>query len=110
MTDADRAFEALGDATRRAIFFRLRSGALSVGELAAGLEVTRPAVSQHLAVLRSAGLAVSHAEGTRRIYEVDRRGLRAIREWLDEFWGRALAAYKIAAEREAAKTKKGRPQ
>jgi DNA-binding transcriptional ArsR family regulator len=102
MTYVDRAFDALGDPTRRAIFTRLRAGALSVGELADGLDVTRPAVSQHLAVLKAARLATSRPEGTRRLYAVDRRGVEALHDWLDGFWDQTLASFKAAAERQAA--------
>jgi DNA-binding transcriptional ArsR family regulator len=103
MTYADRAFDALGDPTRRAIFNRLHDGSLSVGELAKGLDVTRPAVSQHLAVLKAARLATSRPEGTRRLYAVDRRGIEALHDWLDRFWDQTLASFKAAAERQAAK-------
>lgn len=106
MTYVDRAFDALGDPTRRAIFNRLRAGALSVGELAEGLDVTRPAVSQHLAVLKAAHLATSRPEGTRRLYAVDRRGVEALHDWLDGFWDQTLASFKAAAEREAAKERR----
>jgi DNA-binding transcriptional ArsR family regulator len=83
------------------VFKRLRGGARSVGEIADGMDVSRPAVSQHLKVLKAARLATDRAEGTRRLYAVDKRGLDALRSWLDEFWGEALAAFKEAAEREA---------
>lgn len=73
---------------------------MSVGELAERLPVTRPAVSQHLKVLKEAALVRDRAEGTRRIYSIDPAGLGQIRQWLDRFWGRALAAYVEAAERE----------
>jgi DNA-binding transcriptional ArsR family regulator len=106
MTYADHVLDALGDPTRRAIFARLRAGALSVGELAEGLEVTRPAVSQHLAVLKAARLATSRPEGTRRLYAVDRRGVQALHDWLDGFWDQTLASFKAAAERQAAKERR----
>jgi DNA-binding transcriptional ArsR family regulator len=106
MTYADRAFDALGDPTRRAIFSRLRAGALSVGELAHGLDVTRPAVSQHLAVLKAARLATARPEGTRRLYTVDRRGLEALHDWLDGFWDQTLASFKAAAEKQVAKERR----
>jgi DNA-binding transcriptional ArsR family regulator len=92
---------ALADPTRRAIFERLAERPCAVGELAAELPVSRPAVSQHLGVLREAGLVVDTAVGTRRIYRVDPDGLRALRAYLDGFWNRALLAYKDAAERSA---------
>lgn len=106
MTYADRVLDALGDPTRRAIFNRLCTGALSVGEIADGLDVTRPAVSQHLAVLKAAHLATSRPEGTKRFYAVDRRGVEALRDWLDTFWNQALASFKAAAEREARKERR----
>ena len=106
MTNADRVLDALGDPTRRTIFKRLRNGSRSVGDLAAGLDVTRPAVSQHLAVLVAAKLATYRPQGTKRLYVVDRRGVEALRDWLDGFWTEALTAFKAAAEREAAKERK----
>ena len=83
--DAAAALAALADPTRRAIFERLRAGPRAVGEIAHGLPVTRPAVSQHLAVLKAAGLVKDQADGTRRVYEIDPKGLGAIRAWLDQF-------------------------
>ena len=103
MTNADRILDALGDPTRRTVFKRLRSGARSVGELADGLDVSRPAVSQHLAVLKAARLVTDRPEGTRRLYTVDRKGIQVMRDWLDGFWDKTLAAFKQAAEREAMK-------
>lgn len=100
MANQSRAFDALGDPTRRAIFERLARRPLSVGKLSAGLAVTRPAVSQHLKVLREAGLVAVDQEGTRRIYRIDPRGVDAMRKYLDRFWDQALAAFKEAAERE----------
>lgn len=91
-------FDALGDPTRRAIFQRLGSGPLAVGQLAQGLPVSRPAVSQHLRVLKLAGLVTDEAEGTRRIYRVDPKGVRAMRDQLDRFWDQAMAAFKEAVE------------
>jgi DNA-binding transcriptional ArsR family regulator len=88
------------------VFKRLRAGARSVGEIADGMDVSRPAVSQHLKVLKAASLVTDRAEGTRRLYAVDRRGVEALRKWLEGFWDDALAAFKQAAEREAAKEKK----
>ena len=85
---------------RRTIVERLSERPMAVGELAAGLPVTRPAVSQHLKVLKQGGLVRDSAQGTRRIYSIDPAGLGAIRAWLDRFWDRALAAYAEAAERE----------
>ena len=103
MTNAERVLDALGDPTRRRVLKRLRAGARSVGEIAEGMDVTRPAVSQHLAVLKAARLVTNRAEGTRRLYAVDPRGIEAIRGWLDGFWDKTLAAFKAAAEREAIK-------
>jgi DNA-binding transcriptional ArsR family regulator len=92
------AIEALGDPTRRAVFERLRRGPRPVGELAAGLPVSRPAVSQHLRVLEGAGLVTAERQGTRRLYRVDPTALAALREYFDSFWADALAAFKAAAE------------
>jgi DNA-binding transcriptional ArsR family regulator len=106
MAYAERALDALGDPTRRQIFKRLRGGARSVGQLAHGMDVSRPAVSQHLRVLKDARLVTDRAEGTRRLYAVDTRGVEALRGWLDGFWDEALSAFKSAAEQEAAKERK----
>jgi DNA-binding transcriptional ArsR family regulator len=100
--------DALGDPTRRLVFMRLREGNRSVTEIAKGLNVSRPAVSQHLKVLKTAGLAVARVEGTRRLYAVDTRGIEAVRSWLDGFWDKALVAFKAAAEREAVKERRPR--
>jgi DNA-binding transcriptional ArsR family regulator len=89
---------ALGDPTRRAIFERLAKRPRAVGELAEGLPVSRPAVSQHLRVLKDAGLVVDRPAGTRRIYQLNPDGIGALRAYLDEFWSRALAAYKEVVE------------
>ena len=94
------AFAALAEPIRATIMERLAARPMAVGELAAGLPVTRPAVSQHLKVLKEAKLVRVSAEGTRRIYSIDPAGLGAIRAWLDKFWDQALAAYAEAAERE----------
>jgi DNA-binding transcriptional ArsR family regulator len=106
MTYAERALDALGDPTRRQIFKRLRGGPRSVGQLANGMEVSRPAVSQHLRVLKEARLVTDRAEGTRRLYTVDTRGVEALRNWLDGFWDEALHAFKSAVEQEVAKERK----
>ena len=89
---------ALGDRTRRTIFERLAEHPAAVGELARGLPVSRPAVSQHLKVLKDAGLVVDQPAGNRRIYRIDRVGLQAMRADLDRFWSIALAAYKDLVE------------
>ncbi|MEK6375319.1 MAG: metalloregulator ArsR/SmtB family transcription factor [Acidobacteriota bacterium] len=102
MANALTGFAALSDPTRQQIFDRLSRRALAVGELAEGLPVTRSAVSQHLKVLKDAGLVVSRTEGTRNIYRVDPKGVAAMRDYLDRFWQRALASFKDEVEREDA--------
>ena len=93
-------FAALAEPMRAAIVEKLAARPMSVGELAGHLPITRPAVSQHLKVLKEAALVRDHAQGTRRIYAIDPAGLGQIRAWLDRFWDKALAAYTEAAERE----------
>ena len=93
MSNTSTAFAALADPTRRLIFERLGAGPQAVGALARDLPVSRPAVSQHLQVLKQAGLVTDQAEGTRRIYRIDPAGLGALRAWLDRFWDDALAAF-----------------
>ena len=93
-------FMALSDPTRRAIFERLTGGAQAVGELARELPVSRPAVSQHLKLLKDAGLVVDRPAGSRRMYQVDPDGIGALRAYLDQFWNRALLAFKAAVEQE----------
>ena len=90
--------DALGDPTRRAIFERLGAGPRAVGELADELPVSRPAVSQHLKVLKDAGLVVDRPQGTRRIYQLDPQGVGALRAYFDSFWLQALTAFKDAVE------------
>jgi DNA-binding transcriptional ArsR family regulator len=92
--------DALGDPTRRSIFERLRRGAQSVTELANELPVSRPAVSQHLRVLKDAGLVRERRDGTRRLYRIDPDGLGEVRDYFDNFWSDVLAAFKQAVERE----------
>lgn len=100
----DMAFAALADPTRRCVFEELRRGPRSVGKIAAKMPVSRPAVSQHLAVLKHAGLVGDKAEGTRRVYYIDPKGLAALRAWLDRFWDEALLAFQAEVEsQEAAK-------
>lgn len=94
------AIAALADPTRREIFERLREGPRSVAELAEGLPVSRPAVSQHLKVLKDAALVRDRAEGTRRVYRIDPAGLGALRAMLDRYWNDAMASFAAAAERE----------
>jgi len=108
ITYEERALDALGDSTRRAVLKRLRSGGRSVGEIAEGMKVSRPAVSQHLKILKAARLVTVHAEGTRRVYAVDTRGIVSLRKWLEGFWDEALLAFKQAAEQEAVKALKPR--
>jgi DNA-binding transcriptional ArsR family regulator len=93
-----QAFTALADATRRDIFERVAARPRAVGELADELPVSRPAVSQHLKVLSEAGLVTARADGTRRIYALDPQGLAGLRDYLDGFWQRSLAAFARAAE------------
>jgi DNA-binding transcriptional ArsR family regulator len=93
------AFLALADPTRRQVLEQLRYGPKSVGVIAAKMPVSRPAVSQHLGVLKKAGLVADRAEGTRRVYYIDPHGLAAIRIWLDQFWDDALAAFKAELEK-----------
>jgi DNA-binding transcriptional ArsR family regulator len=90
--------DALGDPTRRRVFELLRSGPRSVGDLAAGLPVSRPAVSQHLRVLEEAGLVTHRRNGTRHLYELDSSGVGVLRDWVDGFWTEALARFKAVAE------------
>jgi DNA-binding transcriptional ArsR family regulator len=99
------ALDALADPTRRAVFERLKKGPSPVGRLSAGLPVSRPAVSQHLKVLREAGLVEEEREGTRRVYRVAPRGLVALRRYLDGFWDDALEAFKAEAERPAGRNR-----
>ena len=94
----NEGLNALGDPTRRAIFERLGEGPRAVGELADGLPVSRPAVSQHLKVLKDAGLVIDRQAGNRRIYQLDPEGLGSLRAYFDEFWGQALSAFRAAAE------------
>jgi len=91
-------WSALGDQTRRAIFMRLADRPSAVGDLARELPVSRPAVSQHLKVLKDAGLVLDRRAGTRRIYQLNPKGIAALRADLDRFWGKALVAYKAAVE------------
>src|SRR6187431_1883483 len=93
------AMDALGDPTRRAIFEQLRSGPRAVGEIADELPVSRPAVSQHLRVLKEAGLVTERRNGTRRIYRLDPDGLGELRDYFDSFWTTALESFEAAVER-----------
>ena len=100
---ANAALNALGDPTRRIVFEKLARGPKSVGELADALPVSRPAVSQHLKVLKDAGLVADEARGTRRVYRIDPQGLGPLRAWLDRFWATNLAAFAAEAEKESGK-------
>ena len=97
------AFGALGDPTRRSIFERLAQKPAAVGEIADRLPVSRPAVSQHLKVLKAAGLVSESTQGTRHVYRIDPRGVGAMRDWLDQYLGDALEAFKTYAETEGGK-------
>ena len=100
-----QALQALGDPTRRSVLEELRVGPRAVGEIAARLPVSRPAVSQHLRVLKEAGLVTERQNGTRRLYRVDPDGLAELREYLEGFWEEALANFKAAAEQEERRKK-----
>ncbi len=93
------ALAALADPTRRTVFERLKTGPHAVAEIARGMPVSRPAVSQHLKVLKEAGLVSDRPEGTRRVYYIEPHGLGALRQWLDQFWDQALAAFQAEVER-----------
>jgi DNA-binding transcriptional ArsR family regulator len=93
------ALAALADPTRRVVFERLQNGPRAVGEIARGLPVSRPAVSQHLKVLKEAGLVTDRPDGARRVYFIDPNGLAALRAWLDRFWDHALEAFKAEVEK-----------
>src|ERR1700722_18118212 len=98
MTYQDGQLDALGDATRRAILDRLLQGPASVGELAADFSISRPAISQHLKILKDANLVVDRSEGTRRVYQLNPPGFDALREYFDKFWSHALGAFKNKVE------------
>jgi DNA-binding transcriptional ArsR family regulator len=100
MANHSVAFAALADPMRREIFERLARAPRAVGELASELPVSRPAVSQHLKVLKDAGLVVHQTHGTRNVYEIDPKGLGALRAWLDQFWAEALDAFKAEVEKD----------
>src|SRR4051812_1631938 len=100
MTNVAAAMTALGDPTRQAIFERLVAGPRPVGELAAELPISRPAVSQHLKVLKDAGLVLDRKAGTRRLYQVDPSGVAELRDYLDSFWGQALAMFQAHVDKQ----------
>ena len=92
--------DALGDPTRRQIFAALRAGPRSVASLAEGLPISRPAVSQHLKILKQAGLAAVEVQGTRRIYRLDQQGLLTLRSWVDEVWEETMDVYRAEIQRQ----------
>ena len=96
--DISLAFAALADPTRREVFERVSRQPMAVGRIARELPVSRPAVSQHLRVLKNAGLVLSHRRGTRHLYQVDPKGMEMMRRYLDRFWDLALASFKAFAE------------
>src|SRR5262244_3920053 len=98
MANASVQLAVLADETRRQVLERLAAGPATVGTIAAGLPVSRPAVSQHLKVLKQAGLVADRPEGTRRVYRIDPAGFGALRRWLDQFWDEALAAFAAEVE------------
>lgn len=100
MAQLSNVVTALADPTRRQIFERLADGPQSVGALALDMPISRPAVSQHLRVLKEAGLVTDRAEGTRRVYQIDPAGLGVIRQWLDRFWERSLDAFRAEADKD----------
>ena len=99
----ESALAALADPTRRRVFEQLKSGPKSVGVIARRMPVSRPAVSQHLKVLKDSGLIAHRPEGARRVYYIDPNGLGALRRWLDQFWDQALVAFQAEVEREGSK-------
>src|SRR5215467_4725178 len=102
----DSTLAAISDPTRRTVLERLRFGPMSVGEIASGLPVSRPAVSQHLKVLKDAGLVNDAPDGARRLYMIDTNGLAELRAWLDSFWDDALKSFKAEAERKVPRARK----
>jgi DNA-binding transcriptional ArsR family regulator len=104
-----KALQCLSDPTRRQVFERLRAGPQSVGVLAHGLPVSRPAVSQHLKVLKEAGLVADRSAGARRVYYIDPDGLGELRRWLDGFWNDALESFRQEVERESTPRPRKKP-
>src|SRR4051812_4331894 len=101
MTNQDALLDALGDRTRRSILRRLRKRPMSVARIAEGYRISRPAISQHLRVLKDAGLVVDRAQGTRRVYELNPAAFASLREYFDEFWGVALQAFAERVEQQS---------
>ena len=110
MAQLSHVVTALADPTRRQIFERLAEGPQSVGALALDMPISRPAVSQHLRVLKEAGLVTDRAQGTRRVYQIDPAGLGVIRQWLDRFWERSLDAFRAEADKDAPRDPKDKDQ
>lgn len=108
MTNLNTALAALADPTRRQVFEQLRRGPSSVTHLAAKLPVSRPAVSQHLKVLKEAGLVADEAKGTQRVYHIDTKGLGPLRQWLDGFWNDALTAFAKQADEQFETSRQGK--
>src|SRR5262249_34335624 len=104
-----KALQSLSDPTRRQVFERLRAGPQSVGVLARGLPVSRPPVSQHLKVLKEAGLVNDRSEGARRVYYIDPQGLGELRRWLDRFWNDALESFRQEVERQGSAPARKKP-
>jgi len=107
-TYQDSQLDALGDATRRAILARLIAGPLAVGELARDFPVSRPAISQHLRILKDANLVVDHAAGNRRLYQLNPAGFETLREYFEQFWGQALEAFRRKVEERPTKSQGGK--
>jgi DNA-binding transcriptional ArsR family regulator len=101
----DSALTAIAEPRRRAILGLIAASELSAGEIAGHFDVTRPAISQHLAVLRAAGLVTERRAGTRRYYRARPEGLKGLREWLETFWRGELEQLRLEAEREAKRTR-----
>jgi DNA-binding transcriptional ArsR family regulator len=108
MANQDVRLDALGDPTRRSILTRLRKRPMSVARIAKGYRISRPAISQHLRVLKDAGLVIDHAEGTRRVYELNPAAFASLREYFDEFWGVALQSFANRVEQQS-KCENGAP-
>ena len=104
----ENTFVALADPTRRRVFEKLKAGPKSVGEIAHGLPVSRPAVSQHLKVLKDAGLVRDKREGTRRLYQLDPEGVARLRAHFDQMWTRALSSFQDAVEKPAKEARRGK--
>ena len=99
MANVEGVLAVLADPTRRAVLERVAAGPKPVGDVARGMKVSRPAVSQHLRALKSAGLVVDHAEGTRRVYRIDPAGLGVVRAWLDRLWRDQLESFRNEVEK-----------